>query len=121
MNRKKALTLAASFGLAISAAAQSPAAFPGGQEAVDEYISTNLVYPQAAKDNGIEGIITVDFTVKPDGSIGSIKLRRMVDPDLEQEAIRLVKSMPLWTPATDAAGKPIASTVTLPITFSLGD
>lgn len=121
MNKKTAITMAAAFGLSLGAAAQSPASFPGGQGAMEEYISTNMVYPSAAKNNGIEGIITVDFTVKPDGTIGAIKLQRMVDPDLEQEAIRLVKSMPIWTPATDAAGTPISSTVTLPITFSLGD
>lgn len=121
MNKKTVITLAAAFGITAGAAAQSPASFPGGKEAMDKYITTNLVYPAAARDNGIEGIITVDFTVKADGSIGAIKIMRMVDPDLEQEAIRLVKSMPAWTPATDASGNPAASTVTLPITFSLGD
>ncbi len=121
MNKKTILSLAAAFGLTVGAAAQSPASFPGGKEAMEEYITTNLVYPSAARDNGIEGIITVDFTVKTDGTIGPIKIMRMVDPDLEQEAIRLVKSMPAWAPATDASGKPVASTVSLPITFSLGD
>ena len=79
-------------------AAQTPT-FPGGDSALQAYITENLQYPASAKDNGIEGVVSVTFTVKADGSIGNIKIKRMVDPDLEAEAIRLVKSMPKWTPA----------------------
>lgn len=106
---------------ALSMAAGTPAVFPGGEQALQEYITANLIYPQPAKDNGIEGIVTLDFTVKADGSVGTIKVQRMIDPDLEQAAITLVRKMPAWTPATDDAGKAVDSTVTLPVTFSLGD
>lgn len=111
-----ALTLTA--GIAFSAAADSAPSFPGGQEALNTYIENNLKYPQAAKDNGIEGIVNVSFSVKADGSIGSIKIVRMIDPDLEQEAIRLVKNMPAWTPA-EKGGAAVDELVTLPIKFNL--
>ena len=100
------------------AKADSNPSFPGGEEALTQYIESNLSYPTAALDNGIEGVVNVAFAVKPDGSIGSIKITRMIDPDLEQEAIRLVKNMPAWTPA-DKAGTPVEAVVTLPIKFSL--
>lgn len=94
------------------------ASFPGGKEALEKYISTNMKYPAAAKQNGIEGIVTVAFTVKTDGTIGSIKIVRMIDPDLEQEAIRLVKNMPKWQPAYDN-GNPVDSSEEVPIPFLL--
>ncbi|MCM1377946.1 MAG: energy transducer TonB [Clostridium sp.] len=82
--------------------------FPGGETALAEYLKTNMVYPQVALDNGIEGVVEVSFTVKTDGTIGAIKIVRMLDPDLEQEAIRLVKGMPAWTPAEGASGAVVA-------------
>lgn len=92
--------------------------YPGGQDALNQYISTNLKYPQAAKDNGIEGVVDVAFTVKADGSIGAIKIVRMIDPDLEEEAIRLVKGMPAWTPA-DKNGQPVDAQTQVEINFVL--
>ena len=100
------------------AKADSNPSFPGGEEALTKYIESNLSYPAAALDNGIEGVVNVAFAVKPDGSIGSIKITRMIDPDLEQEAIRLVKNMPAWTPA-DKECTPVEAVLTLPIKFSL--
>ncbi len=115
------MALALAAGATLGALAQSPASYPGGEEALQAYIQENLVYPQAAKDNGIEGVVTLECTILPDGSVGPIKVKRMVDPDLEQEAIRLVKAITAWTPATDAAGKAVLSVVQIPVTFSLGD
>ena len=80
-------------------AQNSKASFPGGEEALQEYITTHLQYPAQAKANGIEGVVGVLFVVKTDGTIGNIKIKRMIDPDLEAEAIRLVKEMPKWIPA----------------------
>lgn len=85
--KKKVLTVAAALGISAGAWAVTPASFPGGAAAEKEYIAANLKYPQTAKDNGIEGVVCVQFTVKPDGSIGNIKIKRMVDPDLESESI----------------------------------
>ncbi|MDE6393170.1 MAG: energy transducer TonB [Muribaculaceae bacterium] len=116
--KKILITLAAVAGISAGAFALTPASFPGGEAAEKEYIASNLKYPQTSRDNGIEGVVAVAFTVKADGSIGNIKIKRMVDPDLEGEAIRLVKQMPKWTPASDN-GTPVESTAEMNITFTL--
>lgn len=76
------------------------ASFPGGEKALQEYIESNRKYPAAALNHGIEGIVNVRFIVKTDGSLEQLSIVRLVDPDLEAEAIRLVKEMPAWQPAT---------------------
>lgn len=118
---KKILPFIASLAIGIPAMAQTdtiPAQFPGGAEAMHTYITKNLKYPQMSINNGIEGVVTLRFLVKTDGSLNNITVIRLVDPDLEAEAIRLVKGMPAWAPAT-VEGKPIDSESTLPITFTL--
>lgn len=112
-----ALFVMAFAGTLLSMAADKPQ-YPGGDEALNKYITTNLKYPQVAKDNGIEGIVGVQFLVKEDGSIGSIKIIRMVDPDLEQEAVRLVKNMPAWIPA-DKDGSPVEAPAQVNVPFIL--
>lgn len=118
---KKIFAALAAMAISASAYAQGEATqpqYPGGQPALDEYIATNIKYPAPALKNGIEGVVTLIFTVQPDGSIDSITIERMIDPDLEAEAIRLVKSMPLWIPAK-LNDQPVASPYTLKITFTL--
>ncbi len=105
-------------GMTFSMTAAEQPTFPGGQKALDKYISDNLKYPEASKANGVEAIVNVGFIVKTDGSIGSIKIIRMVDPDLEQEAIRLVKNMPAWTPA-DKDGTPVDAPAEVAVPFVL--
>ncbi len=83
-----------------------------------EYISKNIQYPQEAQDNEIEGRVTVQFVVKKDGSISNVDVKRKAHPLLDAEAIRVVKSMPKWEPATQN-GKKVNSYYTLPITFKL--
>ena len=109
--KKKLLTLIASAIVGLSAFAAATPQFPGGKEALDNYITTNLKYPERPLNQGIEGVVKVEFTVNTDGSIGSIKIVRLVDPDLEAEAIRLVKSMPAWIPADQG---PDTATVEIP-------
>lgn len=116
--KKIILSIAAALGLAASASAVTPASFPGGEAAEKEYIANNLKYPEMAKENGIEGVVSVVFVVKADGTIGNIKIKRMVDPDLEEESIRLIKNMPKWTPATDN-GQAVESTVEISVPFTL--
>lgn len=112
------MTFVCMAGFSCAAFALTPASFPGGDEARDQYIKVNMKYPQVAKDNGIEGVVAVIFTVKTDGSIGNIKIKRMVDPDLENEAVRLVKQMPAWEPAMDG-GTPVESTAEIDVPFIL--
>ncbi len=106
-------------GATLGAAAATPASFPGGQEALDQFLVENVRYPAIAQENGIEGTVTVNFTVNADGSIAAVKIVRPLDPDLEAEARRVVTKMPSWTPATDDSGRPVTSTVTLPVKFRL--
>lgn len=112
------LLLAMGIGTSAAFAATTAPSFPGGDTALQTYLSTNMKYPAPAKENGVEGVVAVVFTVKPDGTIGNIKIKRMVDPDLESEAIRLVKGMPKWTPGNDN-GTPVEAPAEVDINFVL--
>jgi Ca-activated chloride channel family protein len=92
--------------------------FPGGDAAVLEYIKNNLIYPKTAGENGIQGRVVVSFYVETDGSISEVTVIRSVDPELDAEAIRLIKSMPKWTPGTQR-GKPVRVKYTIPVAFRL--
>lgn len=120
--KKRIISLLAFAGISLGAMAADTPSFPGGKEALDKFISTNLVYPQTSKSLGVEGVVTLQFIVNTDGSIGTIKVVRMIDPDLEQEAIRIVKKMPAWIPA-DKDGVPVESTaeVSVPFVLDSGD
>lgn len=107
-------------GICSGAFAADTPSFPGGAEALNKFITENLHYPQISKDMGVEGVVNVQFCVMPDGSIGSIKIVRMIDPDLEQEAIRIVKKMPAWIPA-DKDGTPVEAAATVSVPFVLDE
>ena len=72
--------------------------FPGGPAALMKYLSDNTKYPVVAQENGVQGRVTVQFVVEKDGSISDVHVLRGVDPSLDKEAVRVVKSMPRWTP-----------------------
>ena len=72
--------------------------FPGGPTALMKYLSENTKYPVVAQENGVQGRVTVQFVVEKDGSISDVHVLRGVDPSLDREAVRVVKSMPRWTP-----------------------
>lgn len=72
--------------------------FPGGPAALMKYLSENTNYPVVAQENGVQGRVTVQFVVEKDGSISDVHVLRGVDPSLDKEAVRVVKSMPRWTP-----------------------
>lgn len=72
--------------------------FPGGPAALMKYLSENTKYPNVAQENGVQGRVTVQFVVEKDGSISDVHVLRGVDPSLDKEAVRVVKSMPRWTP-----------------------
>ena len=92
--------------------------FPGGEKAMYEYISTNICYPETAAQNNIQGRVTVQFVVEKDGSIGEVKVFRGKDPDLDKEAVRLVKSMPKFIPGK-MNGQAVRVWYTLPVNFRL--
>ena len=72
--------------------------FPGGESGLQEYISSNLKYPQIAQENGIQGRVFVGYVVNKDGSVSDVKILRGVDPSLDKEALRIINSLPKWEP-----------------------
>ncbi|MFB6342695.1 energy transducer TonB [Saccharicrinis sp. FJH62] len=92
--------------------------FPGGEAAMMKFLSDNIKYPTIAQENGIQGRVYVNFVVSKTGEISNIKVVRGVDPALDQEAIRVVKSMPKWEPG-EQRGKPVNVSFMLPINFVL--
>ena len=92
--------------------------FPGGQKALLQYISENIKYPSIAQENGIQGRVVVRFIVKKDGSVGEVQILRGVNASLDNEAIRVVKSLPNFIPGKQN-GHPVNVWYTLPISFKL--
>ena len=92
--------------------------FPGGQIAMLKYIMENMKYPEQAMKEGIQGRVTVSFIVEKDGSISDVKPILSVHPLLNKEAVRVVKSMPKWSPGKHN-GKPVRVRFNLPVMFKL--
>lgn len=92
--------------------------FPGGPQALFDYLSKNLNYPAAAKENGAQGRVIANFIVERDGSISNVNVTKSVDPLLDNEAIRLLQSMPRWTPGKQN-GSVVRVKYTVPISFRL--
>lgn len=92
--------------------------FPGGTGKMMSFIDKTLVYPKAAQENGIHGKVIVGFVVNKDGSLSDIKVKWSVDPSIDDEAVRIVKSMPQWIPGTQN-GVPVRVRCNVSITFSL--
>lgn len=93
--------------------------FPqGGMDGLVRYLSKNLEYPKVAQENGTQGIVRVQFVVATDGTLTDVKVVQGVDPYLDREAIRVVKSMPKWKPGT-LKGRPVRVKYTIPIAFKL--
>lgn len=96
----------------------SLAEYPGGFEAMSAYISKSVVYPEKAKAEGVEGKVFVQFIVDTDGSIAEATVLHGVGGECDDEALRVVKSMPKWQPAT-FKGKPVRSKYVMPIYYTL--
>ena len=92
--------------------------FPGGMEEMMKFLQMNIQYPANAAKNNVEGRVILQFVVEKDGQIGDVKVARSVDPELDAEALRVVKSMPNFIPGRQD-GKPVAVWYTLPINFKL--
>lgn len=97
---------------------EEQAEFPGGMEAMYAYIQKNLVYPEKAKAEGIEGRVFVTFTIEKDGSISNILIKRAIGGGCEEAAVEMIKNMPKWNPGKQK-GKPVRFQFTLPIKFEL--
>ena len=92
--------------------------FPGGQQALFEYLSKNIKYPVIAEENGVQGRVIVTFVVERDGSITDVKVVKSVDPSIDKEAQRVVKAMPHWIPGKQN-GSAVRVKYTVPVTFRL--
>lgn len=92
--------------------------FPGGELAMQEYFRKNLVYPESAKNQQIEGTVFVSFTIGRDGKIKNAKILRGINAYCDAEALRIIRQMPKWTPGKQR-GKPVEVQMNLPVKFSL--
>ena len=92
--------------------------FPGGMGALMTYLAKNIKYPPLAKESGIQGKVFINFVVEPDGSISHVKVLRGIGGGCDEEAVRVVKSMPKWKPGMQR-GKPVRVSFTLPVKFTL--
>ena len=90
--------------------------FPGGEAALKKYIYNHIKYPANAAKNNIQGRVIVQFVVNKNGSIGEVKVVRSVDKELDKEAVRVVKSLPKFTPGRQN-GQAVPVWYTLPVTF----
>lgn len=94
--------------------------FPGGMEALMNYLKKDMKYPKEAQDKGIQGRVIVQFVVNKDGGICDAKVVKAVDPLLDAEALRAVNAMPKWIPGKQK-GEPVRVRFTLPLSFHLAD
>ena len=92
--------------------------FPGGQEVLLKYLAANIKYPASAVKAKKQGRVIVTFIIQKDGSVAKARIAKSVDPELDAEALRIVKAMPNWTPGTQD-GKPVNVKYIIPVNFSL--
>ncbi|WP_285059606.1 TonB family protein [Pedobacter ginsengisoli] len=92
--------------------------FPGGMDKFYQYLGKAVRYPVEAQKNNIQGKVFLSFTVEKDGTLSDIKVERKLEPSLDAEAVRVVKTSPKWIPGKQE-GKPVRVKYNLPISFSL--
>jgi TonB family protein len=92
--------------------------FPGGEAAMYEYLQKNIKYPPLARENGITGRVYLSFIIGPDGYIRDIRVIRGIGAGCDEEAIRVLKNMPLWIPGKQN-GEPVNVKFNMPINFTL--
>ena len=94
--------------------------FPGGEQAIFSYIAENVVYPEQAKNDTIQGTVYLKFVVDKTGKVAQTEVIRGVHPLLDQEAIKVIENMPEWIPGKQS-GKPVDVIIQIPIKFQLTD
>ena len=101
---------------------QAPATlpqFPGGMDALTDFLVKELRYPEAAAKAGTQGRVVVTFKIMPDGSTAHPQVQKSVSPELDADALRIVGAMPRWTPGLDKDGHPVECSFALPVQFAL--
>ena len=94
--------------------------FPGGTQALLQYLKKNIKYPTICQEQGIQGRVVVQFVVNKDGSIVDPEVIKPINPYLDKEALRVVSTMPKWKPGSQR-GKPVRVKFTLPVQFKLSN
>ena len=98
---------------------EDPPLFMGGDvNKFSAWVSSKIVYPQSAIDNGVSGKVTLEFTVSATGAVTNVSVLRGLDAALDKEAVRVVSSSPKWTPGKQR-GKPVPVSYQFPVTFQL--
>ena len=93
--------------------------FQGGDaNQFSKWVNQRLVYPEIAKENGVQGRVTLQFTVEKDGSVTKVRVLRGVDPSLDKEAVRVVSMSPKWKPGKQR-DRAVPVTYTFPVIFQL--
>jgi len=92
--------------------------FPGGDAALMQFLNSHIKYPVVAEENGIQGRVVCTFVVERNGSITDVRVIKSVDPSLDKEAVRVLKSMPSWIPGKQN-GSAVRVKYTVPVTFRL--
>ena len=93
--------------------------FQGGDaNQFSKWVNSRLVYPEIAKENGVQGRVTLQFTVEKDGTVTKVKVLRGVDPSLDKEAVRVVSMSPKWSPGKQR-DRAVPVTYTFPVIFQL--
>lgn len=95
---------------------EQPPMFPGGETALLKYVADHLEYPKEAKELGIQGRVILSFIVMEDGSVGEVQVSKGLESHCDQEAVRVVKSLPKFIPGKQQ-GKPVKVRFTLPVSF----
>ena len=94
--------------------------FKGGEEQFRKWLAANVHYPELALENGIKGTVVASVVIERDGSIGDVTIKKGVDPLLDKETIRVIKSMPRWNPGIQD-GNPVRVTMDMPLIFNLSE
>ena len=97
---------------------EKPSFMGGDANEFSKWVNQRLVYPEIAKENGVQGRVTLQFTVESDGRVTNVKVLRGVDSSLDQEAVRVVSSSPRWTPGKQR-DRAVRVTYTFPVFFQL--
>lgn len=98
--------------------AEEGAAFPGGEAALMKYVREHINYPAYEKEADISGRVLVRFVVEKDGSVSNVEVMKKVSPGIDKEAVRVIQSLPKWTPAKNN-GKAVRVWYNMPINFTL--
>ncbi len=97
---------------------EKPSFNGGDANEFSKWVNSNLQYPEIAKENGVQGRVTLQFTVETDGRVTNVKVLRGVDPSLDKEAVKVVSSSPKWTPGKQR-DRAVRVTYTFPVIFQL--